>query len=618
MSSSVLRLALPGYVASAPSPAQRSSAARTAATLRPAMRISRSLAAALLILLPGPAFSQAQSQGQPPPQTLGSSSSGSGGQEPSTSAQRPDATGSAVTLETSEPLFDLAVALNSCGYDADLAASNPVRANVRKQVAEAVAASPEAGKARDVLCTYIRQHTLADIGLNLAQYVSLALYTSPELTLTADETELPPDSTQVLNILPLVHNFSDLIHLHAIWIENRPAYTAILEAMHDPLTKMILNTNIYLHLPTSSYDGRRFLVLLEPMLPPSAVNARIYGSNYIIAVSPSATGSFHMEQIRHTYLHYEVEPLIYARASAMDRLLPILKTVQAAPIDFAHKSDIVSLMTECLIKAIEARSMDTGLTPPPKPAGLRERVDFEKYDAAKNLFERQTEASRRNAANLATRQGWVLTDYFYQQLILEERDNVSLKDNIGQMVYGMDVDRQAHEAKQIVFIPEASHDVVRRVALPPTGLRLAEMKLMQGDAPTAEELASKALADPAGDHAEANYILARIALLQRQPEEAMTHFQATLSSARNPHTVAWSHIYLGRLYDVQPDRKKALQEYQAALSVPGTQPDARAAAATGLKTPFALPKQPSPEEQDNTVDPSGKAEKEAYKPDAKF
>ena len=563
-----------------------------------------------------PAQSSSSSTSSPtPPQTLGSSSSSSGGREARTA--QPEASGSAVTLETSEPLFDLAVALNTCGYDTDLAASSPVRSAVRQQVAAAVAASPEGGKTRDALCTYIRQHNLSDTGLNIAQYVSLALYTSPELTPLGDETELPPDSTQILNILPLVHNFSDAIHLHAIWVENRPAYTALLDQVHDPLTKLILNTNIYLHLPVSSYDGRRFQVLLEPMLAPTAINARIYGSNYIIAVSPSASGSFHLEQIRHTYLHYEVEPLIYARASAMERLQPLLKSVQEAPIDFAHKSDIVSLITECLIKAIEARTMDTGLTPPAKPAGMRERVDFEKYDAAKSLYERQTEASRRNAADLATRHGWVLTNYFYQQLIEEERNSVSLKDNIGQMVYGMDVDRQAREAKQIAFIPEASHDVVRRVALPPTGLRLAEMKLMQGNAQAAEDLAKKALADPAGDHAEANYILARIALLQRQPEEAMTHFQATLSSARNPHTVAWSHIYLGRLYDVQPDRKKAVQEYQAALAVPGAQADTRTAASTGLKTPFALPKAQAPVEQEDGIDPSGKAEKDAYDPKAK-
>jgi len=47
---------------------------------------------------------------------------------------QPEAGGSAITLETNEPLFDLAVALNVCGYDADLATSSPVRLKVREEV----------------------------------------------------------------------------------------------------------------------------------------------------------------------------------------------------------------------------------------------------------------------------------------------------------------------------------------------------------------------------------------------------------------------------------------------------------------------------------------------------
>lgn len=541
--------------------------------------------------------------------------------EQQTRIAQPEAAGSAVTLETSESLFDLGAALNACSYDADLAASSPVRAQVRHQVEAAVAGSPEAGKSRDAICGYMQQHTLADQGQNIAQYISLGLYTSPTLMPTGDDTELPPDATQVLNILPLLRTFAETTHLHSIWLEQRASYGALVDRIHDPLTKMILDTNIYLRAPVSSYDGRRLLVLLEPMLAPSAVNARIYGSNYIIVVSPAASSSFHMEQIRHTYLHYEVEPMIYARSGAMDRLLPLLRAVQDTPLDFTHKSDIVALLTECLIKGIEARTMATGLAAPPKPAPavLRQRIEAEKYDAAKNLFERQTEGIRRSAADLATRHGWILTNYFYQQLVQEEHSNVSLKDNIAPMVYGMDVDRQRHAAEQISFLPEESHEFVRRVAPAPTGLRLAEMKLMQGDAPAAETLANKALTDPAGDHSEANYILARIALLQRQPEEAKSHFEAALNGARNPHTVAWAHIYLGRLYDVRPDRRKALAEYQAAIATNDPQPDTRNAATTGLRTPFALPKQqprqPTAADDENApVDPSGKAEKDAYQP----
>ncbi len=559
---------------------------------------------------------------EPRPSTSSSSSSASS--ISTTPPQGPklgqtDATGSSITLETSEPLFDLASALNTCGYDGDLAVSNPVRAAVRQQLQEAIAAAPAAATSRDALCTFIRQHQLADSGRNIAQYVSLALYLSPDLTPVVEETELPPDSTQVFEILPLLRSFGEAVHLHAIWIEHRAEYEALVTRLHDPLTRMILDTNIYLRSPVSSYDGRRFLVLLEPMLAPSSVNARIYANNYVVVVSPTAdaAGSFHMDQIRHTYLHYQIEPMVYARAAAMDRLLPLLKPVQDAPLEFTYKSDIVALLTECLIKAVEARTMDTGLVRPLR-ATTRQRVDLERYDAEMNLYNRQAEALRRRSVDLSMRQGWVLTAYFYDQLIHMEHDNISLKDNIGPMVYGMDVDHERHADQQIAFVPETTHEVARRVTAPPTGLKLAELKVRQGDAAGAEEIAQKALDDPHGDHAEAHYILARINLLERQPEDAVAHFQAALDTSKDPHTIAWSHIYLGRMYDVQANRRKAVAEYQAALTIADPQPDTKDAANQGLRKPFALPKReavvPAESADDPPLDPSGKAEKDAYRP----
>ncbi len=65
-------------------------------------------------------------------QTPGSSSSSSSTPEsqavdttPVPRIAQPEAGGSAFTLETSEPLFTLAAALNACGYDAGLADSDP-------------------------------------------------------------------------------------------------------------------------------------------------------------------------------------------------------------------------------------------------------------------------------------------------------------------------------------------------------------------------------------------------------------------------------------------------------------------------------------------------------------
>ena len=544
-----------------------------------------------------------------------------------------EAGGSAVTLETSEPLFDIAVALNACGYDDDLEHSDPVRAKIRADVAAASIATPEANESRNALCTYIHKHELTDAGLNLAQYVSLAMYLSPppELTPTVAETDLPPDSTQVVNILPLLRTFAEQVHLNAIWFKYHPEYNALVDLVHDPLTRMILNTNIYLKMPASSYDGRRFLVLLEPMLSPSATNARIYANDYIVVTSPAndPPGTVKMEQIRHTYLHYEVEPLVYSRATAMNRMAPLLRTVQDAPIDFNYKSDIVSLIAECMIKAVEAHTMDAGLPRPVKPNPTKERVDRvdeEKYTANMVVYERQTEATRRNAVQLDMKQGWVLTGYFYDRLAEMQRDGSSLKDDIGQMVYGMDVERERHHDEQIVFLPEQTHEIVRRAPRQLTGLDLGEVKLMKGDKDGASEIAEKILAEPNGDHARANYLIARINLLDQNPDEAVTHFRAALDTSRDPRTLAWCHIYLGRLYDMQqdPDRKRAVAEYRLALNLRDERPDTKAAAEAGLRQPFAPPKrEAAPDANDNTndgvnddapVDPTGKAEKDAYKP----
>jgi tetratricopeptide (TPR) repeat protein len=329
-----------------------------------------------------------------------------------------------------------------------------------------------------------------------------------------------------------------------------------------------------------------------------------------------------MDQIRHTYLHYEIEPLVYARASAMDRLLPLLKTVQNAPLDFTYKSDISAFITECLIKAVEAQTMDTGPARPKRPSQVKQRADLTAYEAELATWERQAESVRRKQVDLDVRQGWVLAGYFYDKLGQMEKDGGSLKEDIAEMVYGMDVDRQRHAAEQVAFLPEGSHDLVKRAPRQLKGLDLAEMKLMKGDTAGASLMAEEALKANPNDP-QANYLAGRVELIQGDPDSAMTHLNKTLTLAKDPRTLAWAHIYLGRLYDIardpdrpdtdHPERLKAIAEYKAALAVRDSQPDTKAAAEKGLKEPFLLPRRA--DDQDNEpLDPSGKAEKDAYRP----
>jgi tetratricopeptide (TPR) repeat protein len=187
------------------------------------------------------------------------------------------------------------------------------------------------------------------------------------------------------------------------------------------------------------------------------------------------------------------------------------------------------------------------------------------------------------------------------------------------MVYGMDVSRVSEQARKIDFLPESSggRELARRSRPAPTGIALAEKKMMEGDLQGAETLAEKALQDPTQDHAEAFYVKARISLMQDDPEQSFDQFEEVLRTSKSPRTAAWAHIYLGRLYDIKTpaQRGKAVAEYKAALTVPGIQPDAQAAAESGLRKAFTVPKVVHEDPDDAPVDPSGKAEKDSYVPD---
>ena len=269
----------------------------------------------------------------------------------------------------------------------------------------------------------MRQHALADSSHDRpAQYVSLALYLKPppELTPSVPLTEMPPDSTQVVEILPLLRKFARAIDLHYIWISVRPQYDAIVNSLHDSLTSMIVSTNAYLKMPANVTTDSRFAVVLEPMLDPGQTNARVYGTDYVVVTSPTRDDTVRMDEIRHTYLHFELEPLLYARASSMDRLLPFLKTVREAPLEYTFRSDIVSLVTECMIRAVEARTMDTDVAPFKTPAVVT-HSEFATVERERHATEQKAEAVRQAAVKRDMEQGYVLTAYFYDKLVGFER-----------------------------------------------------------------------------------------------------------------------------------------------------------------------------------------------------
>lgn len=508
-----------------------------------------------------------------------------------------DPGGPTISLIPSEPVFLMASALNACGYDEGLEESSPVRKKVRDEMNQAFARSEDARKSRDQICLFIAQHRMTGTERDISQYISLALYLTPppELETSVELPEMPPDSTQVVEIVPLLRQFVSAVDLHTIWLAVRHSYDEEQAKLHDPLYRTINDTNLYLKMPFESYSGRRFIVVMEPMLSPSTVNARIYGTDYVVVVSPS-DGKIRLNDVRHTYLHYLIEPLLYSRTNAMERMQPILKEVREAPLEYRYRSDTVALTVESLIKAIEARTMETGVPLYKIPTGI-DRSELPRYQREQQANEQKREAVRQAAVHHDMTQGYVFTQYFYEQLIGFEKDPASLRDTIGEMVYSMDIDQQVHRARQTEFDKAADGDVLQRTKPRKLeGLDLAEARLEAGDIATASALARQALAtrsdsdslQSVAETARANFILARTAILTGHPGEAITRFQTTLATSKEARLLAWSHIYLGRMLDLDCKRDEAVAEYKLALENRDGQQDTRLAAERGVKTAYAV------------------------------
>ena len=114
----------------------------------------------------------------------------------------------------------------------------------------------------------------------------------------------------------------------------------------------------------------------------------------------------------------------------------------------------------------------------------------------------------------------------------------------------------------------------------------AEQRLTAGDTDSAQKLAQQALEEKNEDPGRALFILAEVATHNSDIQGARNYFERALEVAHEPKVVAWSHIYLGRIFDLQEDRQAALDHYRAAVIAGSALPEAKAAAELGLQQPY--------------------------------
>ncbi len=113
------------------------------------------------------------------------------------------------TLDVNETLFSIVSALNVCGYDQELAASSPIRQEVRTDLVKA-SELPQAAAAADAMCRFYREHRQNDTAHDVAQYVSLALNVGnpPDFTPKWQEADMPDDAAYVLGFTPLLKSYA--------------------------------------------------------------------------------------------------------------------------------------------------------------------------------------------------------------------------------------------------------------------------------------------------------------------------------------------------------------------------------------------------------------------------
>lgn len=475
-----------------------------------------------------------------------------------TSAAQPQAR---ISVETSQGLFSVLAGINACGYDTGLSESIPLREQIRGEVLKA-AQTEAAQNALRNMCGFYEDHMQDTASRTLSNYISLGLNLEDngKIELRTKEANLPPDAVFVLGFVPLLQKFSQAADLNAVWLRHRRDYDDLVHQMHKPVSDTLLSTDIYLKRNLSSYYQHNFVIYLDPLAAPNEVNSRNYADDYFMAISPSASAPLPLDQIRHTYLHYILDSKLLNRAKTLDRLAPLLEAVKPSALDESYRFDISLLTTESLIKAIEARQ-----------AGGR----------------KGPEQPKEQAAWLATRQGFILTMYFYKQLQTFESDEIGFDQAYANWLHEINVEEETRLAAKVPFVQNSTNELVRRTQHKELLVELAERALASGNFDGARNYARQAI-DNKEDQGRAFFVLARVSVADGKLAEAQEAFERAASVSNDAKIRGWSHLYLGRIFDMQERRQDAVAQYRAAMEGDAS-PGLKAAAEKGLQQAYRTP-----------------------------
>jgi tetratricopeptide (TPR) repeat protein len=458
-------------------------------------------------------------------------------------------------LDASPGLFTVMAAINAVGYSADLSSPNnhPLRDAIRAELAKRNIPSLPALKA------FFDQHRKNKDTDELSQYISYALTAGgpPDFAVQQRNVDLPPDAIPLQGFGPLLAAFYKEANIQDLWNRSQSAINQYIDRYHGPVTDAVLQVNAYLRQQTSGARGRHFQIYIELLAAPNQIQTRSYGYEYTIVITPSP--ELRTFDVRHAYLHYLLDPMSTRYQEVLERKKGLVDHAQRAPaLADSFKDDFLLLVTESLIKAVEAR-LDH------KPEGVQ----------------------------AALREGYILAPYFAERLPVYEKQEQSMAFYYSDLVGAIDVVKEDKRLSLVEFNTEETVRTVKTAPPPPppplTGaaktLEQAEQTYTARDLDTAKKLYLEVLqqTDSQPMQAAAYYGVARIAVLQQDPETAEKLFEKTLELQPEAQVKAWALVYLGRLSMAAGDREQAVKHFQDALKVDGASLPARQAADLGVR-----------------------------------
>jgi tetratricopeptide (TPR) repeat protein len=487
----------------------------------------------------------------------------------------PDAAHHSISVDSNPQLFAVLCALDAAGYQPGASSvDSPGRIQLRNQLRALQ------GPAVMALRKYYAEHALGDSGSTFSRFVSFALVAGPppDFRFEMRRDDLPPEALTLDGFNSILANFYSEAKIDQLWMHYQPEYERYVESLRAPVSNLVFTTTNYLREIVSAGGPRSFEVYVEPLAGDKTI-FRTFGDHYALVVRPGNDPP--MDDIRHAFLHFLLDPIAIRYRVQASRAAPLLEIAAHAPqLPVDLRDDYSGFFDECLIRAVELRLRRLS------PSDLAAAID-------------DAEAS-----------GYVLVRPLYAGLSGFEKSEPAMGYYLPDLVKGIDVAAEQRRLRDVKFADAAPAAVpapenVQRAAQPVSSGDPVEDDLAEGqrqisarNGAAAADAFQRVLAARPGDE-RATYGLAVASALQGKPDQARELFAKVIDAAQNPlagpnahpdpSNLSWSHIYLGRMYDVEGKRDLAVVEYRAALAVANAPEAARNAAQHGIETGYQTP-----------------------------